>query len=80
MTAKSGQIYRSRHGHHVKVYQVRETGRIAGRAGGLRYALLRPCGPGGRVHSHPVLGEDYVTAYLTPDGEMPPGYERSEGK
>lgn len=64
----AGQIYRTKHGYRL-VEQIRNTGGT-----GLRYALLRPCGPKGRTVPHPILGETPITSYLSPDGSLAPGY------
>lgn len=70
MKAHAGQVYRSGKGRHLRVEQVRQSG-----GGGIAYALARRCGPGGKCHGHPILGEVPITIYLTPDGSLPTGYE-----
>lgn len=74
---EAGQIYYCGKGRYRVVEQVRSTG-----PGGLRYALVRVCGPKGRTRPHPVMGDIPIAVYLTPGREMPPGYilqpDRSE--
>lgn len=68
MIPHAGDIFRSGK-RHVRVEQVRSSG-----AGGLKYALVRFCGPAGRTHRHPILGDEPINVWLYPNGEMPRGY------
>ena len=77
---EAGQIYACGKSRYRRVDQVRETGRLRDRAGGLKYALVRVCGPRGRTHAHPYLKDDPITVFLLPDGSMPPGYLLTQGE
>jgi hypothetical protein len=72
---EAGQIYFCGKGRYRRVEQVRETGQVRNGAGGLKYALVRVCGPKGRTHDHPFLGGEPITVFLLPNGTMPRGYE-----
>ena len=78
--AEAGQIYACGKGRFRRVEQIRETGHLRNGGGGLKYALVRICGPRGRTHPHPFLKDDPITVSLLPDGSMPPGYLLTQGE
>jgi hypothetical protein len=77
---EAGQVYACGKGRFRRVEQVRETGHLRGGGGGLKYALVRVCGPKGRTHDHPFLKDDPITVFLLPDGSMPAGYLLTQGE
>lgn len=69
MRAAAGQVYACGKNRFRRVEQVRRPD-----PGALPYALVRVCGPKGKTHAHPVLGETPITVQLAGDGSMPAGY------